>query len=104
MYLYVYLDKIYYRNFFVDLNDACVEMYPGVEQMTTDTTSKYIKDYYHKNDRIKHVKTSFEALFGDVEDVGVDVGVERGVNICYRLLHAVFAGGIVSTHRLQLRI
>lgn len=79
-------------------------MYLGVEQMTTDPTSKYIKDYHHKNDRIKHVKTSFEALFGDVAGWLENVGVERGVNICYRLLLAVFAGGIVSTHRLQLRI
>lgn len=37
-----------------------------MEQMTTDTTSKHIKDYHHKNYRIKDVKIGFEPLPGDV--------------------------------------
>ena len=48
-------------------------MYFDVEQITTDTTSKHIKDYHHKNDRIKDVRIGFEPLSGDaagwVEDV-----------------------------------
>lgn len=36
------------------------------EQMTTDTTSERIKDYHHKNDRIKDVRVGFEAPSGDV--------------------------------------
>lgn len=43
-----------------------VEMYFSVQQMTPDTTSKHIKDYHHKNDRIKHVSTGFEPFSGDV--------------------------------------
>lgn len=100
----VFVDKIEYRDFFTDLTESCVEMYFDVEQMTIDTTSKHIKDYHHRNDRIKHVKTGFEALSGDIAEWVENEGVERGVNICYRVLHAVFAGGIVSTHRLQPRI
>lgn len=73
-------------------------MYFGVEQMTTDTTSKHIKDYHHKNDRIKDVKIGFEPLSRDIAGWIENEGLGRGVNICYRLLHAVFAGGIVSTH------
>ncbi len=82
---------------------AGVEMYFGLEQMTTDTTSKHIKDYHHKNHRIKDVKIDFEPLSGDVAGWVEREGAGRGVNICYRLLRSVFAGGIVSTHRLQLR-
>lgn len=78
-------------------------MYVGMEQMTTDTTSKHIKDYHHKNDRIKDVKIGFEPLSGDVAGWVKNEGVERDVNICYRFLHSVFAGGIVSTHCLQPR-
>lgn len=59
-------------------------MYFDMEQITTDTTSKHIKDYHHKNDRIKDVKIGFEALNGDIA-----VWVENG--------------GIVSAHRLQHR-
>lgn len=81
------------------LRTGTVEMYFGVDQMTTDTLSKQITDYHHKNDRIKYVKAGFELVSGDVGLVESE-GAERGVNICYRLQHAVFAGGIVSTHRL----
>lgn len=41
-------------------------MYFDLEQITTDTTSKTIKDYHHKNDRIKDVRMGFEPLSGDV--------------------------------------
>lgn len=78
-------------------------MYFGTEQMTTDTISKHIKDYHHKNDRIKDVKIGFEPVSWDAAGWVENEGVERGVNICYRFLHSVFAGGIVSTHRLQPR-
>lgn len=75
-------------------------MYFDGEQITTDTTSKHIKDYHHKNDRIKDVRIGFEPLSGDVAGRVENGG---GVNICYRPLHSVFAGGIVSTQRLQPR-
>lgn len=58
-------------------------MYFGLEQMPTDTTSKHIKDYHHKNDRIKYVKTGFEALSGDFAEWVENRGVDRG---CKHLL------------------
>lgn len=79
-------------------------MYFGVEQTTTDITSNHIKDYHHKNERIKDVKIDFEPFSGDWAGWVENEGVYRGVDICYTLPHVVFAGGIVSTHRLQLRI
>lgn len=72
--------------------------------MTTDTTSEHIKDYHHKNDRIKDVKIGFEPASGDAAGWVENGRVWKGVDICYTLLHVVFAGGIVSTHRLQPRI
>lgn len=72
--------------------------------MTADITSKHIKDYHHKNDRIKDVKDGFEPFSGDVAGWVECEGLCGGVDICYTLLHVVFAGGIVSTHSLQLRI
>lgn len=89
---------------FSSIDSAGVKTYSGEEQITTDTTSNHIKDYHHKNDRIKVVKIGFEAPSGDVPGWMENEGVEERVNICWRLLHAVFAGGIVSTHRLQPRI
>lgn len=90
---------------FCSISSWTVKMYFSVEQMATDTTSSHIKDYHHKNARIKDVKIGFEPHSGDwagwVENGG---GVWRGVDICYTLPHVVFAGGIVSTHRLQHRI
>lgn len=82
---------------------ACVEIYFATEQITTDTTYKLIKDYHSKNDSIKDVKIGFEPLSGDVAGRVENEGAGTGVNICYRFLHSVFAGGIVSTHCLQPR-
>lgn len=59
----MFIDKILW-DFFID--SISVKMYLGMEQMTTDTTSKHIKDYHHKNDRIKDVKIGFEPPSGDV--------------------------------------
>lgn len=56
---------------------ACVKMYFSFLQMTTDTTSKHIKDYHHKNDRIKDVKIGFEPLSGDVAGWVENEGVGR---------------------------
>lgn len=45
---------------------ASVKTLCCTEQMTTDTTSERIKDYHHKNDRIKDVRVGFEPPSGDV--------------------------------------
>lgn len=68
---------------FLCVPHACVEMYCGVEQITTDTTSKHIKDYHHKNGRIKDVKIGFEPLSGDLAGRMEDEG---GGEECSHLL------------------
>lgn len=53
-------------------------MYFGGEQMTADSTSKHIKDYHHKNYRIKDVKTNFEPPSGDIARWVENEGLVRG--------------------------
>lgn len=53
-------------------------MYFGGEQMTADSTSKHIKDYHHKNDRIKDVKIGFEPPSGDIAGWVENEGLVRG--------------------------